>query len=247
VIGPHHSTAATQILPLTPQTASTVMMTPTFGGTFELMTPALRSIAGRPRGFARVDLTYAFGPDYQIPSLGNPGPFSISSTVPPGTGFTEGSILGQGGRTQATVEPLVVSAAGGIALTVDAWGRALRLKPSVEYMRQEVKVTGLVRRAVALTNSSPTLNGFRPITLVAEDTQVYNFLGPGIELEVDAARAGPVVLAPYLGLKAWVVLDNSKLVLVDKNQWNETAIFSFLPNRWAFGGSVGVRFRWAPE
>jgi hypothetical protein len=237
-----------KILPNTPASARTLMMTPMFGGTFELMTPGLRAIPGSPRAFARADVTFAFGPEYNIPSLGNPGPFSVSPTILDGGAITEGTILGQGGETTASVEPLVVTAGAGIAFTVDAWGRALRLKPSVEYMRQEIKVSGIVHRAVSYpTGSSTTLDGFRDITLAAEDTQVYDFLGAGFELDLDAARAGPVVLAPYLGLKAWAILDNSKVVLVDRNEWGETAVFTFLPNKWAFGGTIGLRFRWVPE
>jgi hypothetical protein len=238
-----------QILPETPATERTNMVTPTFGASFELMTPALqsvagRSIAGRPRLFGRFDVAYAFGAEYKLPKIGDPGEFTPSAPRPP---FTEGTVLGQGGETVISVEPLVLSAGGGLAFTLEAWDRAIRIKPSVEYMRQEVSVSGLVRRAVALAPVHQSVDDFREITLMTQGTQIYHFLGPGLEVDLDAARIGPMTVSPYFALKAWAILDNSKFFQDDSNQWDETAAFTYLPNKWAFGATIGLRLRWAPE
>jgi hypothetical protein len=147
----------------------------------------------------------------------------------------------------ASTAPFLLTAGGGLAFTFDAGGRALRIKPSVEYLRHEVEVSGLLRRVVQVTSPSTQLNGFREVTLTASQDRIYQWVGPGIEVDIDATRAGDFVLAPYIALKSWVVLDNSKMVLEDSNQYGESAIWTFLPNRWAFGGTVGLRVRWAPE
>ena len=113
------------------------------------------------------DVAFAFAPDYNIPMIGDPGPFVISSTVGAGAP-TEGQILGQGGETTATVGPLLVMAGAGFAFTLDAWDRALRIKPSFEYMREEIEISGVVRRAIRVQEPSPTLDDFRLVTLTAQ-------------------------------------------------------------------------------
>jgi len=233
------------IVPGTPATERTRMMTPYVGGSVEVMTPAWKSIPTRPRLYAHADVSFAFGPEYSIPVIGDPGPYSVA----PGSSLiTVGTVLGQGAKTQVEVDPLLIMAGAGFAFTFDAGGRALRLKPSVEYMRQEVQLSGLVRRLVRVVqNPPPNISGLRDITLSAQDTRIYHGLGPGLEVEIDTGRAGPFVLTLFADAKAWAFLDNSKFVLTDVNEWGEKAEWSYLTNKWAFGGAIGLRFRWVPE
>ena len=253
VIGPSDprpNQVQAQILPGTPISGRSRMMTPFLGGSIELMTPAWLSLPGHPRAYSHVDISYAFGPSYNLPKSGDPGPF----TAPPGTSaFTEAVILGQGGVNAVTVQPLLVTAGAGFAFTLSAWDRVLRIKPSLEYLREEIEFAGLVRRAVA---QQPAGGGGRPsadepyfrhVTLAAKGTKVYHGLGPGLELELDTYRSGPFVLSLYLGAKAWAFLNNEKQVVVATNEYGEHAVFEFLKNRWAFGGNLGLRFRWVPE
>jgi hypothetical protein len=234
----------TRLIAGSPAAADTTMIVPTFGASIELMTPGWQRLPGAPRGFARVDLAYGFGPEYNVPSIGDPGEFTVSGTP---FGVTEGRVLGQGALMAVESDPFVVTVGGGLAFTLDAGGRALRIKPSVEYLRHEYEVSGLLRRAVQVTSPSTELSGFREVTLTASEKRVDHWLGPGVEVDIDATRAGDFVFAPYVALKAWVVLDDSQTVLLDSNQYGETAAWIFRPNRWAFGGTVGVRVRWAPE
>jgi len=241
---PSGANPAQPLLPGAPVTERTRMMTPFVGVALEVMTPAWSSLPGKPRAFAHGDVGYAFGPDYNVPMVGDPGVFRASPRITP---ITEGTILGQGGRMTVSVAPLWLMAGAGVAFTLDAWERALRIKVSAEYVREEVEIRGLVRRAVALSNSSPTLAGFRPVTLTAAENVIYDGIGPGLEFEVDTARTGPFVLALYLGVKAWRYLDNEKVLLSDTNVWDESATWTFLKNDWGFGGTLGLRFRWVPE
>jgi hypothetical protein len=247
VLGPSWPTAEPKILPEAPRSESTRMMTPFVGASMELMTPAWASLPGRPRAHARVDVNYAFGPKYNIPMIGDPGTFTTSPSV---TSVTEGKIQGQGGKTTALVKPLLITAGAGFAVTLKAWDRVLRIKPSVEYVREEIKLSGVVRRAVAQGPSAPSSVDppyFRHITLTGRDTKVYHGLGPGLELELDTRRAGPFVLSLFLGAKAWAFLDDDKQVVFAENEWGEWALFELQKDRWAFGGNIGLRFRWVPE
>ena len=234
----------TRLIAGSPASDETVMVIPSFGASLELMSPGWKRIPGSPRAFGRVDLSFAFGPQYNVPSLGDPGEFSVSGSQ---FAVTEVRVLGQGANTTVETEPFVLAAGGGIAFTLEADGRAIRLKPSVEYLRHEMRVSGILRRAVQVSTPSTGLSGFREVTLSATDTQIYHWVGPGIEADFDATRAGDFIFSPYVSLKAWVVIDNSSLVVQDSNQFDETAVWYARPNRWAFGGTVGVRVRWAPE
>jgi hypothetical protein len=247
VLGPNLPSAAEpKILPDAPRSESTRMMTPFVGVSMELMTPAWTSLPGRPRAHARVDVNYAFGPKYNIPTIGDPGTFTTSPRV---TSVIEERIHGQGGKATALVKPLLITAGAGFAVTLKAWDRVLRIKPSVEYVREEIKLSGVVRRAVAQVVSGPTVDPpyFRHITLTGRDTKVYHGLGPGLELELDTRRAGPFVLSLFLGAKAWAFLNDEKQVVLAENEWGESALFELQKDRWAFGGNIGLRFRWVPE
>jgi len=251
VLGAHDPAAPPQgaqplLLPGSPRTERAPMLTPFVGGSIEVMSPAWQSLPGRPRAFSRFDVSVTFGPEYNIPTIGDrPGPPTRGSAL---GALTESTILGQGGRAAASVEPLLLMAGAGAAFTLDAWDHALRIKPSLEYIREQVEVRGVVRRSVVVDHlDSATLDKFRHVNLSARATHVYHGLGPGLELELDTRRAGPVVLSLYLGAKAWAFLNNDKQTLVAANADNEYAVFQFLKNRWAFSGNFGLRFRWVPE
>jgi hypothetical protein len=220
------------------------MMTPYVGLSLELMTPAWTRLS-IPRAFVHVDASYSFAPEYNLPSIGNPGAFRRAS--PPNQNLYTESILGQGGRTTSSVKPLLLTAGAGIAFTFHAGDRVFRVKPSVEYLREEVAVDGLVRRAVRNADPSRTLDDFRTINLAANGTYVYHGLGPGLEVELETGRTGPFVVALYLGARAWSFFDNEERVLQGVNEYGETATFTFKKNDWAYSGNLGLRFRFVPE
>ncbi len=253
------------ILPDPPPSAEAQMMTPYAGLSLEIMTPSWLKIV---RGFAHLDVSYTFGPEYNIPSKGNPGPFLAGdTTAEPGT-LVQGTIIGQGSRTTPLVRPLQVTAGAGVAFTMRAWDRILRIKPSVEYLREEIQLKGLVRRAVRVdptptaTVGTPDDSFFRTVNLAGESSHVYHGLGPGLEVEVETGRAGPFKVALYVSAKAWKFLNNDPQNLEVRNEdplycpppppgqvncSSESAAFGFTKDDWAYGANLGVRFRWVPE
>ncbi len=249
VLGPQDTdpTGANPVQPLiegAPASADTNMIIPSFGASLELMTPAWKRIGGRPRAFGRFDVSYAFGPDYQVPSLGNPGEFEVSGNF---GGITEARVLGQGARTTARSGPLLLAAGAGLAFTVYFEDRPLRFKPSVEYMRHELEVEGYLHRAVQQANAHSSLDEFREVELYASDSTIHHMLGPGFEVDMDAVRTGDFVFAPYIGFKAMLLLDDDRTVVSDSNEFDEAAVFTINPDRWTIGATVGVRVRWSPE
>ena len=253
----------------TPAFADPYMVTPSFGIVAELMTPAWFDLPGRPRLFAHADVIVAFGPSYQMPGIANPG--ALRAPSDPQIPLTENTILGQGASNEANVQPLQVAAGAGIAFTTQWAGRTVRLKPSFEYLRQELELSSLVSRAVKYKNDTGAgLANFRQILISGKKQAIYDGIGPGIQVEMDTGRAGPLVLSLYASVKAWAFLNNEPIEIQASNQnafstgcqpvdttpinpsnpllcAAEQADFSFQREDWGFGGGFGLRFRWAPE
>jgi len=232
-----------------PATTRDRMMTPYAAIGLELMAPSWLDVPSRPRPFVHAEVAITFGPTYVLPNIGNYEDELRLPTSFPGFNVTptEETILGQGARNEALVLPLQVTAGAGIAFTKSLGDRTLRIKTSVEYLREEVEFTGRVSRAVRLTQSLAGLQNFRHILLQAQQVYVYHGIGPGLEVELDTGRAGPFVLSLFAAAKGYAFIDNQKQVLVASNEFDEVAEFTFLKNKWAFGGALGMRFRWVPE
>jgi hypothetical protein len=237
-----------------------LMVTPFVAGSLELMTPGLTSVPGRPRLFVHGDAAVSFAFTRDVAKEGIPEAFEVSPNV---NNPNEATILGQGSALTAEVKPLLLSAGAGVAFTIDAWERRLRIKPSVEYLREEIEVTGVVHRAVQTRLGTPGdpddpipttaefPDGFRLIQLSGSDKRFFHGVGPGLEVELDAGRAGPLVLAVYVAGQAYAFLGDLEMEFSDANEVGgtepETATWRFEKNRWGFRSGVGLRFRWVPE
>jgi len=153
----------------------------------------------------------------------------------------------------------------------------------VEYMREETRVTGnvLVAQTVRVGRAAtppvppnpalPAINStFRFIEIQGQESKWFNGVGPGLEIEMDAARAGPFMMTLYLSGQAyhWI---GDRTVTIDPGELsvsysgpglafpppigfdpatvpnNETADWGYKRNRWGYRGGVGIRFRWQPE
>ena len=236
-----------------PVSGSDIMVAPFVGGTVELMAPSWTPLPGRPRLFIRGDVVAAFAFDRDIAKEGAPG----ERVDPQSPEFPEVAILGQGSAASAEVQPLVASAGAGIAFTVDFRDRRLRIKPSVEWFREEVRFGGVVHRAV-LTNplaSAPTLSTYEFITMAGSRSRTFNGIGPGLELEMDTLRAGPFMMTLFVSGQAYRILGNRKINFGATYQTTAaelggqvvSADWSFEKAAWSYRGGLGLRFRWVPE
>ena len=241
------------VQPGTPFTDRARVFTPFVGVNLELTTPSLIDDFGAPSLFAHVDFAYTFGFEKNIAVLGAPGPLS-----PPPPLETDPRLWkGQGDSMTFKASDFQFSGGVGISFHLDVLDRRVRIKPSLEYMRQSARLQGSLQRvvktvsgppnAVECGNLTPPLSGYRCIALGSEKTAVFHSIGPGLEVEVDAGRKGPIVLALYGGAQAYAILGSNRVEFSDSNDLGESAEWKFIANRWFFRGSVGLRFRWAPE
>jgi hypothetical protein len=261
-----------------PRTGDNLLLTPTVGLSAELMTPGLQEAPGRPRLFFHNDASLGFS---VTRSVGREG---IPETVefPPEalTPFpSEVEVKGVGSKTETEVKTLLVSGGMGVAFTLDAWDRRLRIKPSFEYMRETIKVSGRLTRAFRQDtglSAQPVRNPnpppafillpaisdvwLPPIQLESSDEITNYGIGPGLEVEMDTARAGPVMLSIFVSGQAYRMLGKRDLELEDTAEvqvpddnastpatQTVSAEWDFHKHAWSYRGGLGVRFRWLPE
>ena len=217
------------------------------GGSFELMAPSLLDTPGGFRPFVRAGLGATFGPKHDVAKKGAPGPFGL----PQGSfgSIQESSIVGQGSKTSVRYLTLAPSAAAGVAFTLNYGDRTLRIKPSIEYLWQEVSLHGATTRAVALNanGNGQSLADFRLLTLATSTNEGYHAIGPGLEIELDAARSDSVMLTLYIGAQFYALLGNLQSNLSAVNSLGERADWEVDLKRWRSRASVGLRFRWLAE
>ena len=234
-----------------------LMITPDVGIALELMTPRVAAEWWAPRFFARAGVSGAFGPQRDIAKEGVIEELAASPLLTP---LEEDAVTGQGSRTRVQVDPLLVRAGAGVAFTVDVLGRRFRVRPSIEYLREEVEVEGAVRRAVcnepeggiACTAAGTEKGGggvddFREIDLRKTRTKDFHGIGPGLELETDIGRIGSIVPSIFIGGQAYRFLGSRKISFSTSNEFGETLSASFEKDPWAYRVGVGVSLRWLPE
>ncbi len=235
--------------PVRPATSgSQVLLAPFAGGTFELMSPRLFEPSGRPRLFAHVDGTAAIGFSYDVAKEGDPG-----RLIPPSFPVPESEVAGQGSKTEAQVESAILSGGAGVAFAVALGDWKFRIKPSVEYMREEIEVKGTIGRAVTLPPIPPppgATTNFRFIELAGSKTKTFHGIGPGLEIELDAARIENFAITVFLSGQAYALLGDRDVNFSDSRTdaiGTETASWHFRRDRWLYRSAMGIRFRWLPD
>lgn len=257
VVGPGFPATPTRIRPATD--GHDTPLAAVVGGSFELMAPRFCDSIGCPRLFAHGDVAFALSDSRTIAGNAKPDTMSLDINNLPLVALNnipETAIMGQGTSTVSQLQDTVYSAGLGVAFTFEVFERTVRIKPSVEYLHEEIEVTGTVNRAVKVVTPATSFSDFRLIYLNAKQNRTFNGIGPGLEVEGDAARLGPLVLSVYLSGSGYRFIGNRKVSLTDNNSDGEdcnagcpfeTASWEFEHNPWAWRGNVGLRFRWQPE
>jgi len=234
---------------------------PFVGTSLELMSPPLdEGMRARPRFFVHADFSLNFAQEDDIARTDDAGPqISIPQSLIEGnvTRIAADVLLGQGTRASVEIEPLSYGAGVGAAFEVQLFDQIIRIKPSIEYFSYEVQASGIVSRAVATVSNlrePDDISDFRHILFESRRSKRFHGLGPGIEIETDAARVGSLVTSVFLSARAYSMFGNLE---IRDNVFNtsdpdplaqqENARFETEIDRWLYRGSVGVRLRWAPK
>ena len=230
-------------------------VTPFVDGTLELMSPEL-PVLGSPRFFVGARFGGSFGVERNAAREGDPG--RLESPLPEAdmnTPIEEDSVLGQGSEVIAVRDRITYGARAGVAVPFELFGRPLRARASVEWLRFGVELDGEVKDVECLpdTNCNVNAGGFlREIPLRASDDETFDALGPGLEIEMDTGRWGPIGSSIAVGVQALKVISDTEvefsspvLVIDDVLGTDEhRADFSFEVEDWMFRTGVQFRLHW---
>jgi hypothetical protein len=245
---------------------SDVPVSPFVGGSIEVMTPAF-AIPTRPRLFLSGELLPTFANEHAVAVEGDPGcirgpapgaPCVSEITEIPLRSFEEDSVNGEGSRTSAQVDTLVFGANLGVAFPAQLGKRQLRIKPSVGWINYKVDGRGFISDAACdpldrcIEAQAPPGPGFlRETTLRGSGSQYFNGLGPGLDVEMDVGRYGPLGVSLFGGARAYRILgdrsfDFDASQAFDDQLGNDvaTADFEVEVNPWIYRANVGIRFQW---
>lgn len=229
-----------------PSSGETGVSIPSLSGVFELMSPSLFDGWVRPRLFGRIGVGVDLAATIRPAASGDPSPMAPPPNV---NFFRENDIVGQGNEAELAVKPLEVTASMGIAFEREFEGRAIRVKPSVELIRRTFEASGAVNRAVQIAGglNITSLSSVRLEELRTQNEETFYGIGPGLEVEFDAIRRGPIIISAYAGAAAYHYLGDLEFGIAATNEFGESANFDFEVDEWSFRGNVGFRFRWSPE
>jgi hypothetical protein len=240
-----------------------LFLDPNVGFTAELMTPTIasrsssKSMSMDVRLVAHTDVAVAFGFERSLAREGDPGAFIFPEVVnapPAGAVVTPSEVSGRGSYTRAQVQPLLVFAGAGIAIGFEVWDRRVRIKPTIEYRRDEVELRGLVTEVTGSRTVFPdgSINpDFRQIRIDSRDSKYFHSLGPGIEAELETSRVSDFVVSMFVSARAWSVIGDPEIEVrgqcCSSTGPEESARWSYERDRWSYASTVGVRFRWSPK
>jgi len=250
-----------------------LQVAPFVAASLELMTPAF-DIPTRPRLFVSGEILPTFATKRTLVIDGDPG--CIRGPEPgapcdeePGSRerpFGEDGTNGAGSKTTAKILDLAYGANLGVAFPFRIGKRQLRVKPSLGWINYGVEAKGLVVNAmctpvvlvnqqirggcVDVGNGAPA--GFlRETELKGDETRRFNGIGPGLDLEMDAARFGPIGAALFLGGRAYYILGNRSMEFGAEEAYDDQfgmdvaeARFKVKVDAWLFRAHVGIRFQW---
>lgn len=220
----------------------------------EVSTPALTRVPGRPRLFAHADISLSLDSSEGLANQADPG----RPIVPPTNNFPALGVPNLGSAVRSEIEPLVFSGGVGVAFSAQLGERSLRIKPSIEWLWQEDKLTSLFSLAEGAGADPLFCSPCRTVFIESNLTEGYHSLGPGLELELEAARFQDFMFSIFLGTQAYRVLGDNKLRSQAVGAWMTNGAPStgradtllnteYERERWHYRFLLGLRLHWFPE
>jgi hypothetical protein len=243
--------------PLRPSDNGTdTAVSPYVGGQLQIMSPTLEFVPGRPRVFASGDVIALFGADRRIAKEGNPKGVGLPEDVQGPAGTPEEALTGRGSSTNAEVQTFGVGAQLGLAFPFDVGKRRIWVKPSAGWLHYDVDITGRVVAGFKV-NARPEI---REIDLSASASQTLDAIGPGLEIELETGRFGPIGSSLFLAAYGYRVLGSRTTHLKDEKLCPPcpepddglgpdlyTARWSWEADPWVYRCGLGFRLHWLGE
>lgn len=210
-------------------------VTPTVSASLQLLTPRVDVVPGGPRFFVSGEVITFWGQERDIAKEGSPTgvvfpPPQSGSGLQNALRYTQRGLFGSGSKTQSEVQMLGFGARAGVAFPFQFRERRMWVKPSIDWIQYEVDVRGtvvaglkddgLLQGGSALGNPAPYRPnngagdflergpGIRAVNLFGSGSKVFNGIGPGIEIEMETGRFGPLGVSIFFSAEAFSVLGN---------------------------------------
>ena len=128
---------------------------------------------------------------------------------------------------------------GGV-LTLPRSGFTIRVRPSIEYIGEEFRMTG---EYTLLSENVPADDPRRLIVheINISDKNIYHNIGPGLELEFVNHLDGDFTLSFFTQTRFMWILGDTEMNLKGTDNRGEDAAFRFKRSRFNFRGGIGFR------
>jgi len=186
--------------------------------------------------------------------------------------FEQQDAVGQGSELVSQVDPLMYGAKAGVSFSFEVRGRQLRIKPSAAWLHYRITVRGTVvdPTCVPVTrctnvyfdqpdNTTPEpgdfplrFPGFFRETIITESEDgVFDGVGPGLDLEMDAGRFGPIGAAIFASAAAYYIPGDRDVFISNQRSFNdqvgndvEVGVWRVRVAPWVYRAGLGMRFQW---
>jgi len=225
---------------------------------FELASPVIANLPGRPRLFAHGGPRLAFDTEDPVANEGDPGKPVVVELPPVGQRPLAG-VTGRGSATRVETRPLAWSAGAGIAFETALYDLTIRLKPSFEWHFQRDRLRASFTDAEVAGFSATECTPCRLIQIDSTSIQDYHSLGPGLEVEFDVARlTEQFSITAFTTFHALALVSGRNATQTTTRGWtingapdtmraDSTVTSRYRREVWHYQAGVGVRIRWFPE
>jgi hypothetical protein len=196
-------------------------------------------------------------------------------TVPPGTAgprqqqFGENDTNGQGTQLISEVDSLIYGAKVGVAFAFQYRGKQMRIKPSAGWLHYKVTARGYLvdpscgSNGTVCTNvwddpdldnvgNNIVLPGFlRESILQSSESGAFDGVGPGVDLEMDTGRYGPLGVSLFAGFHAYYIPGDRDIFFAQQAQFSDIigtdtdqAAWHVRVDPWVYRAGIGIRFAW---
>ena len=239
---------------------SLLTVSPNFGATIDILTPALGFIPLKPRLFAVAEILPTFAGDVTVALDGAATRFLVQPASTSPRNYPATVIGGQGTRLDSEVMTTTLAASVGISFDTNYRGRLVRIRPGVGWIRWGLIAEGEVLAAYKDDPDplgTPVLpppsfgQNFRFVQMGGRAAGFFNGVGPTLEIEMELSRRGSFRPSLYLTGGGFKTVGNDELNFAASSSFDDAlgeadyeASWKVKVQDWNYRMGLGFRVRW---
>jgi hypothetical protein len=158
-----------------------------------------------------------------------------------------------------TYETLTFGGNLGVAFPVRVRERRVQIKPSAAWISYAIKTSGTVVDAeceppTRCTDTGGQTGLLRETQLMGSDTQRFHAIGPGLEVEMETGRVGPLGTSVFVAGRAYRTLGDRKIEVETVQTYGDDGLplanqavaarWESEAKPWMYRAGVGLRIQW---